>query len=104
MIRIYKNTEDNKELKVLDSIEEGSWIDLEMPNEEELENVIKKTGVDEYLIKSVLDEEESSHIDTENDELLISLNMPYTDVNNKGKLYSTMPIGIISVYNYCFIG
>ena len=100
MIKIYKNTEDDKELKELDEIEEGSWIDLEMPNDEELEKVIKKTEVDEYLIRSVLDEEETSHIDTENDQLLISLNMPYTEVNNKGKLYSTMPVGIISVNNY----
>ena len=100
MIKIYKNTEDDKELKELDNIEEGSWIDLSMPTDEEVNEVIKETKVDEHLIKSVLDEEETSHIDTEFDQLLISLNMPFTEVNSKGKLYSTMPIGIISVNNY----
>lgn len=100
MIKIYKNTDDDKELKELDNIEEGSWIDLSMPTDEEVNEVIKKTKVDEHLIKSVLDEEETSHIDTEFDQLLISLNMPFTEVNSKGKLYSTMPIGIISVNNY----
>ena len=100
MIKIYKNTENDKTLKDLDNIEEGTWIDLSMPTDEEVNEVIKKTGVDEHLIKSVLDEEETSHIDTESDQLLISLNMPFTEVNSKGKLYSTMPIGVISVNNY----
>lgn len=67
VIKIYKNTEDEKELRVIDEIEEGSWIDLEMPTEEEINKIISATGVDEYIIRSVLDEEETSHIDTEND-------------------------------------
>lgn len=97
MIDIYKNTEINKSLVKLDTIEKGCWIDLKRPTEEELKYVISKTGVDETLLKYTLDEEETSHIDTDENQLLVSINMPITDKNKKGKFYTTMPIGIIIV-------
>jgi len=97
MIKILKNTEQEKELKELDVIEKGCWIDLEKPTDNEIEYVIKATGVDETLLKYALDEEETSHIDTEEDQILISINMPVTEKNKKGKLYSTMPLGILIV-------
>ena len=97
MIDIYKNTETSKSLVKLDSIENGCWIDLKRPTEDELKYVISKTGVDETLLKCTLDEEETSHIDTDENQLLVSINMPITDKNKKGKFYTTMPIGIIIV-------
>lgn len=97
MIDIYKNTETNKSLVKLATIEKGCWIDLKRPTEEELKYVISKTGVDETLLKYTLDEEETSHIDTDENQLLVSINMPITDKNKKGKFYTTMPIGIIIV-------
>lgn len=97
MIDIYKNTETNKSLVKLHTIEKGCWIDLKRPTEEELKYVISKTGVDETLLKYTLDEEETSHIDTDENQLLVSINMPITDKNKKGKFYTTMPIGIIIV-------
>ena len=89
MIDIYKNTETNKSLVKLDTIEKGCWIDLKRPTEEELKYVISKTGVDETLLKYTLDEEETSHIDTDENQLLVSINMPITDKNKKdiAKLY-----------------
>lgn len=97
MISIYKNTEINKTLVKLDKIEKGTWIDLKKPSAEELDYVIRETGVDETLLKYTLDEEETSHIDTDENQLLVSINMPITDKNKKGKFYTTMPIGILIV-------
>ena len=97
MIKIIKNTEQDKELKELEEIELGCWIDLEKPTEKELKYVIEKTGVDETLLRYALDEEEISHIDTEDDQILISINLPITENNKKGKLYTTMPLGILIV-------
>ena len=97
MIKILKNTEQEKQLRQLDKIEKGCWIDLEKPTEREIAYVIRETGVDEMLLKSALDEEETSHIDTEDDQILVSINMPITEKNKKGKLYTTMPLGIIVV-------
>ena len=97
MIKILKNTEQEKQLRQLDKIERGCWIDLEKPTEKEIAYVIRETGVDELLLKSALDEEETSHIDTEDDQILVSINMPITEKNKKGKLYTTMPLGILIV-------
>lgn len=97
MIKVIKNTEQDTSLKELEDIEVGSWIDLEKPTEKELKYVIEKTGVDETLLRYALDEEEISHIDTEDDQILISINLPITENTKKGKLYTTMPLGILIV-------
>ncbi len=97
MIKILKNTEQDKNLKELEGIEKGCWIDLVKPTEKEMAYVIKETGVDETLLKYALDEEETSHIDTEEDQVLISINMPITEKNKRGKVYTTMPLGILVV-------
>ena len=97
MIKILKNTEQDKKLKELEKIEKGCWIDLEKPTEKEIAYVIKETGVDEMLLKYALDEEETSHIDTEEDQVLVSINMPITEKNKRGKVYTTMPLGILVV-------
>lgn len=97
MIRILKNTEQEKQLKQLERIEKGCWIDLEKPTDKEIAYVIRETGVDETLLKYALDEEETSHIDTEDDQILVSINMPITEKNKRGKLYTTMPMGILVV-------
>ena len=97
MIKILKNTEQDKKLKELEQIEKGCWIDLVKPTEKEMDYVIKETGVDETLLKYALDEEETSHIDTEEDQVLVSINMPITEKNKRGKMYTTMPLGILVV-------
>ncbi len=97
MIKILKNTEQDKKLKELEKIEKGCWIDLVRPTEKEMAYVIKETGVDETLLKYALDEEETSHIDTEDDQILVSINMPITEKNKRGKVYTTMPLGILAV-------
>lgn len=97
MIKILKNTEENKKIVETKTIEKGCWIDLVKPTEDELKKVIKETGVDEMLLKYALDEEETSHIDTEEDQVLVSFNMPITETNKNGKVYTTMPIGVLVV-------
>lgn len=97
MIKILKNTEENKILQELDEIQKGCWIDLEKPTQKEIDYVIERTGVDEILLKYALDEEETSHIDTEEDQVLVSINMPIVEKNKNGKLYTTMPLGILVV-------
>lgn len=97
MIKILKNTEQEKTLEELEKIEKGCWINLENPTIEEINYVIKETGVDEILLKYALDEEETSHIDTEGEQILVSINMPIIENNKNGKLYNTIPLGILVV-------
>ena len=97
MIKILKNTEENKTILEIKNIEKGCWIDLIKPTEAELKRVISETGADETLLRYALDEEETSHIDTEDDQVLVSFNMPITESNKRGKVYTTMPIGVLVV-------
>lgn len=97
MINIYKNTEESRVLKEIENIEKGCWINLVKPTEIEINRVIHETGVDETLLRYALDEEETSHIDSDEDQILVSINMPITDRNKKGKYYTTMPVGILIV-------
>ena len=68
MIQIYKSeSESNCTLKTLDTIENGSWINIVAPSDEELILISKKTGVNLDLLKSALDDEEINEEIEENE-------------------------------------
>lgn len=96
MISIYKSTnEANPKLMHLDSIESGCWINMISPSEQELLFVSKKTGVPIDFLKSALDEEESSRIDIEDNNILMILDIPFTEMEENSLTYDTYPLAII---------
>lgn len=103
MIKILKTNEKIKKLEEVTTIEKGVWINLYAPTREELDFVIDKTGVDRTLIEYALDVEESSHIDTEEDQVLISINVPVLEKVSRRKTYTTLPLGMIIVRDDYFI-
>ncbi len=80
MISIYKNTEQDKTIKKLDNIEPGTWINIVSPSEQELIFVSKKTGVSLDFLKASLDEEETSRIDIEDNNMIVILDIPFTEM------------------------
>ena len=71
-----------------------------MPTEEEINYVIEKTGVDRGFIENSLDTEERSHIDIEEDQILVSINVPIKERSAKStkvRRYTTIPLGMIIV-------
>ena len=48
--------------------------------------------MDESLLNSALDTEETSHIDTEEDTLFVSINVPTTEKCKSGYMYTTIPL------------
>ncbi len=103
MIKILKTNEKTKELEKVKVIEKGCWIKLFEPTKEEINLVIEETGVDRTLIEYALDIEEISHIDTEEDQVLISINVPVLEKVSKRKTYTTLPLGMIIVRDDYFI-
>ena len=75
MIKIYK-TDMNGVLEELKEIEENCWIDLMEPTEEELKEVVSKTGVSFKRLIKVLDEEELPRIEVEDEETLVVTGFP----------------------------
>ena len=101
MVNIYR-TDKNKAHKVEEKniIEEGCWIEMTNPIEEELEMVAKKTGANYHLLNKLLDDEELPRIEEEEGSTLIVLDTPYLANNNFKHKYNTYPIGLILHGNY----
>jgi len=100
MIKLYYEKNKQLEKKDIDVTEnqviaEGTWIDLIQPTKEEVEWVKTQLNVPVEFIMAALDEEETAHVDTEDDAKLIILDVPIL-VNAEKKIYSTTPFAIIS--------
>lgn len=81
----------------LDKVEDGCWVNLTYPTEDELSTVVATLGVDGGFLRAALDEEETSRIDTEDGQTLIIIDLPSVEPAEKdgAVVYSTLPLGII---------
>ncbi len=95
MLNIY-NTK-NSELKEVENIERGAWINLVSPTEEELQRVSNDLNVDMDFLKAPLDDEESSRIEHENGQVFILVDIPMVEKDEDSYVYYTFPLGIILV-------
>lgn len=96
MISIYKTvSETGNSLQQLDSIEPGCWINMVSPSEQEILLISKKTGVPIEFLNAALDEEETSRIDSEDNNLLFIVDIPFTEMEENSLTYDTYPLGII---------
>ena len=93
MLTIHK-TVDGKMTR-LDSVEEGCWVNLVYPSEDELKTVSATLGVEPSFLRAALDEEETSRIDSEDGQTLIIVDTPAMEKDDTGVVYSTLPMGII---------
>ena len=70
------------------------------PSTEEINFIIDSTGADRTFIENSLDIEERSHIDIEDDQILVSINVPVRERSAKStkvRRYTTIPLGMIIV-------
>lgn len=96
MISIYKNIDETSPtLHQLDNIEPGSWINIVAPTDQELLLVSKKTGVPLELLRAPLDDEETSRLDIEDNNTLIVVDIPFTEMEDNSLTYDTYPLAII---------
>ncbi len=93
MMTVHKTV--NGRMTELDAIEEGCWINLIYPNEEELRSVSRTLHVEPDFLRAALDEEETSRIDTEEGQTLIIIDTPAVEKVDSAVMYSTLPLGII---------
>lgn len=93
MLSIHK-TIDGKMTKI-NAVEEGCWVNLVHPSEDELTTVAATLAVDLDFLRAAMDEEETSRIDSEGDNTLIIVDTPSMERDETGVVYSTIPMGII---------
>jgi len=91
-------TVDGK-LNRLEDIEDNCWINMISPDDVEIRRITDAVGVDPAALRTALDEEETSYIDTTDDgHTLITLDIPIVD-DSSNVMYSTIPFGIILTKN-----
>lgn len=93
MIKLYKTI--NEELVSLEKYEDGVWVNLTNPTEEEISNVCDNLKIDAEFIRPALDEEERSRIESDNGQTLILVDIPILVNEGNKNVYSTIPLGII---------
>lgn len=96
MIQIYKSIdENNSNLTPLDNIGQDCWINIVAPSDEELLLVARKTQVPIELLRAPLDDEETSRIDIEDDNIMVIVDIPFTEMEDNSLTYDTYPLAII---------
>lgn len=98
MVKFYKTTEKGETTQV-NKLEKGVWINMCSPTNEEIEDICSKIQISEDFIKYALDSEEQARIDVDEDEntVLFIIDTPVIEEDEKGKIYTTMPMGVIVV-------
>ena len=94
MLKFFKTMEDGK-IDRLEAYEDGCWVDLVNPTDDEIDDVYALTGVPEEMLKAALDEEETARFERDDEMFLCLLDTPIITDMDDGDVYETIPIAII---------
>lgn len=97
MLKVYKT--ENQRLALAELTAGRGWIDLFNPTTEEVDSVVQTTGVQRDFLVSVLDAEESSRIDVEDEQILIVINVAVQQEAGSTQ-FRTIPLGIVVMEDY----
>ena len=97
MISYYKTI--NGKIVEIREYEQGCWVNCIAPEDDEVQYLLDTFKIPPELMRSALDEEESSHIDSEDGTTLIIIDAPVVEKVNRNITYSTMPIAIMITDN-----
>jgi len=93
-------TAETGELAKLEQFEKGCWINLFAPTVEEIRRVETELNILPSFIRDPLDDEEKPHLDVEDDQVLIVVDIPYVYEEDGTQMYETMPMGIVVTDDY----
>ena len=93
MINYYKTI--NGKTVEIKNYEQNCWVKCVDPDEKKINYLISNLSVEPEFVRSSLDEEESSHIDKEEDSILMIIDSPVVDKSGKNFIYYTNPMSII---------
>ncbi len=97
MIQVYLTRNDPGQAvpEVIESPEDGAWIRITAPTEDDLARIAGTCRLPLHFLKAALDEEERPRIDAEDGIVLIVLDIPVvSDPEGTGSL-ATLPLGIV---------
>ena len=94
MLKFFKTQEDGK-IDRLEAFEQGCWVDLVNPTDDELEDACALTGVPEEMLRAALDEEETARVERDEGALLCLLDTPTITDTDEGDTCETIPLALI---------
>ncbi len=92
---ISKYITDDGILHEIEDYQDGMWISLTAPTQEESMEISSHFGIDLPDIRAALDEEESSRVEINDDYVLIIFDIPTVEIRHNQEAYTTIPLGII---------
>ena len=95
MKAIYKT--DNGILSQKEVFEPDVWINLISPTMDDLTEVADYYAIDIADVRAALDEEESSRVQIEDGYTMILVDIPFEEIRNEQRAYTTIPLGILLV-------
>lgn len=95
MIEIFKTV--NNELVSTDDFEEGIWVNMKNPTEDEINKVSAALKVETDFLKAALDEEERARIESDDGQTLIIVDTPIIEKEGQMNLYTTIPLAMIII-------
>ena len=96
MIQIFKKTEKETELRTLDHLEVGSWVNAVAPTAHELDALAERCELSRDLLEDSADPHELPRVEQENGTLYVYIRVP---VERHGKI-DTRPLTIITTGSY----
>ena len=96
MLNFYK-TIDGK-VSQIHAVEDGCWVCAICPTETEVRYLVDVLGLEQDFVRAALDEEESSRVESEEEQTLVIVDVPTAERQDEEKtvVYSTMPMAIIT--------
>lgn len=98
MINYYKTVDGR--VNEIDEVENGCWINIVAPTEDEIEETAEFLGVDPEFLAAPLDDEETSRIEEEDGVKLVIVDIPLAEKENDSMIYCTVPLGFFITDNY----
>ena len=93
MLAIYETV--NRRLTRADEIEEGTWICLTAPSQEEIREIAATLDIEPADVQAALDPEESARISLEDGYTVIIVDIPLKVDGAAEGVYTTIPLGIL---------
>jgi len=81
MISYYYSTKKAEDLTALESFKKGAWIQVERPDEVEVDDLVETYNLDEGLLRDALDPYEVPRIETEEGKTYFYTRVPYKENN-----------------------
>jgi len=97
MIKIYCSDIETAELKEVDEIIPGVWIDITNPTAEEVEDLSQKINMDTEFIHYILDDEEQPRTDSGKEKQLIIIDVPIKKIKHRQTVIKTIPLAILII-------